>query len=576
MTNTRKKTTLQKQFSKSIMGVIASVFLLFLILAIFITYQVTISFTNTLLPMASNGLKQEINAIDFDKFFEEGSVEAMEFEKIKSDISEYKETADLFIGDFSIIVQNDGEYSYLYGVKNGEEISTGEAVGEMDDQVLKAFTSGEEYYSTITNQMIIKKEPIQIVLPILKDDLTVAVISMNVKTDFILNIILCIIGSALLILVIILVIIRIMVSLVARRQTKSIKILVDKMKDLSHLEGDLTKRIQIESNNEIGELADYTNQLLETIQKLMLQIDENAIFLNETSSYFSKVVNDTAAAASSINNAIDDMTSNTLKQTAATNDVGSHINNINESVNQVAINAQSVTEEAIKTSNNAIDGKRAMDDMKTYVGKAVTQVENTGKTVRELDDLSNQINTIVDAITNIAYQTNLLALNASIEAARAGEQGKGFGVVAEEVRILAEESRKQADDITSLIQLVQKSIQNAGVSMDEAVKTMQVENTMVDEIASRFTNIAESIQAVSGMVEEVSSASQEMAAGTSLVTNEIDELSIASKNNAEASNKVASNMIEQNERVEKLAMDIEKIDSIVSELNNLLKDMILE
>lgn len=577
MTNKKhKKTTIRKQFSKSMMSLIFGVFLVLIIVATVFTYNIVSSLSNLTISMISTGVEQQINTLDFDAIWDPDTVEAKEFNLIKRDLTEYRDEIKYIIDDFFIITTKKEELVYLYGLEDGKEINMGEQYNIMDKDLMNTLQSGQEYHSNITAKLVMSKQPIKLYIPFVKDGETKALLGIHLKTDIIMNVIsfllIAIIGT----LILAVVIMRVLIGIIAKRQTQSIEKLLEKMKKLSKLEGDLTKRIQIKSNNEIGELAQYTNQLLDTIQNFMLQMRQNATTLSATSSEFTAVVEETAASSTNIEHTIEYVTNGIDKQMNATNEVSTKITEINEIVNQVALHAQKVTDETIKTNKNANEGKKAMEDMKDYVQKAVSQVESTGTLVTELNNLSRQINTIVDAITNIASQTNLLALNASIEAARAGENGKGFAVVADEVRKLAEESAKQAEDISSLIHRVQESIQKAGQSMDEAIETMETENTMVDQVASKFVEIVNSIQAVSEMVEEVSSASQEMAASSSVVTEETNKLSDFSKDNANKSNEVAQQMFEQNESIQQLANDIEKIDNIALNLSSSLEKLTLD
>ena len=348
--------------------------------------------------------------------------------------------------------------------------------------------------------------------------------------------------------------------------TKSINILVEKMKDMSNLEGDLTKRIEIDSNDEIGELAGSTNKMLDTFQELLVHISKTSNKIYQVEEKFTEAFHKNVQGFKEMNIMTGSIASRIDKQTEELNSAASNIHYINEAVAEVATNSQMVTEQAMAAKDNASEGNKTMMDLASKSKEIVEEVGNTSQLVKELDEKSVAINGIVDAITAISEQTNLLALNASIEAARAGEQGRGFAVVADEVRKLAEASSKAAEEISDLIKEVQKGIAAAGGSMEGVAYRVKEVYSYVETATNKFYTIATSISKVSQKVEEVSSATEEMSANASTINNQIETLVNISEENNQTTESVAASIQYQVNEVTNLQLVLKELDDSTLEL----------
>jgi methyl-accepting chemotaxis protein len=264
------------------------------------------------------------------------------------------------------------------------------------------------------------------------------------------------------------------------------------------------------------------------------------------------------------------------QQTEELDRSASSIHYINDAVFEIANSSQMVTEQAIEAKDNASEGNETMIELASKSKGIVEIVGNTSQLVKELDEKSEAINGIVDAITAISEQTNLLALNASIEAARAGEQGRGFAVVADEVRKLAEKSSKSAEEISELIKQVQRGIAAAGGSMEGVAQRVKEVYSYVEIAANKFEKITSSISKVSQKVEEVSSATEEMSANASTINNQIENLANISRENNHATESVAASIQYQVNEVTNLQFVLKELDDSTLELMNRLSKLKLK
>ncbi|MBO1510231.1 methyl-accepting chemotaxis protein [Metabacillus bambusae] len=176
---------------------------------------------------------------------------------------------------------------------------------------------------------------------------------------------------------------------------------------------------------------------------------------------------------------------------------------------------------ANQTSEMSVDGKKSIDKVKRQLNLINDNVTGLGSAINGLSERSIEIGRINEVITAIAAQTNLLALNAAIEAARAGEHGKGFAVVADEVRKLAEQSASSAKQITNLIAVIQNDTNQTIHSMNSTTKEVDAGLTVVEEAGKSFEKIEDSIKEVVLQINDVTGAINQLSSGTSQVATSI-------------------------------------------------------
>lgn len=348
------------------------------------------------------------------------------------------------------------------------------------------------------------------------------------------------------------------------------------MKEMSDLRGDLTQRIEIKDNTEIGELAEYTNKMLDTLQGILIEVNKTSRHLVSTSKYFTDSFGSTKESFDLMNNSVVDMASGMEGQSVEMTKMAQQIYDMNTAISEIAEYSQKVTDEASETQDNANEGNISINRMKELLHGVGTVVNYTAELMQQLDNQSREINNIVAAITAISDQTNLLALNASIEAARAGEHGRGFSVVAEEVRKLAVQSSNSAEEISKLLGNIQRGIVNAAKSMTDLSKQKDQSDIQVEDVVKRFESITSSIQNVSSMVEEVSAATQEMSANTTLISEAMNHLESVSVENTASGEELTATIEAEAKQIEALEHQLLGLNGMAEELTQRLSSLKLE
>jgi methyl-accepting chemotaxis protein len=190
----------------------------------------------------------------------------------------------------------------------------------------------------------------------------------------------------------------------------------------------------------------------------------------------------------------------------------------------IAQNCHNAASEALQASQTAEIGASVVENTVQVMGRIASRVKNTAKTVESLGGRSDQIGAIVGTIEDIADQTNLLALNAAIEAARAGEQGRGFAVVADEVRALAERTTRATKEISDMIKAIQSETKGAVVAMEEGVKEVESGTVEAAKSGTALQAILEQINSVNMQVSQIATAAEEQTATTSEISINIHQI----------------------------------------------------
>lgn len=354
-------------------------------------------------------------------------------------------------------------------------------------------------------------------------------------------------------------------SLVISRQVKRILNVRDSLAAIGAGDADLTKRITIKSDDEIGALVGSFNSMMEKFQQMMQS------FSRESAEIFTSVdqVKQNAEAtitssqaiqqgATAIDEASTMQLASTTESAQAMDELARGIQHTSESIAQIA----DISHDTERSANEGVtilnDLLQQLTDVHDRTNQAVTRTE-------ELVKLSDMIGEFTGVITNISDQTNLLALNASIEAARAGEAGKGFAVVAEEVRKLAEESKTAADRISGVVLDVQKETGNIVDAIHATAQVLEEGRTVANNAQTAFSQIVEGINHMATEVDSVSSATEQIAASTEEISATFDQVADASRQTVAQVHDMVDSTEEQRASMDALAQDMDKLHSIATE-----------
>jgi methyl-accepting chemotaxis protein len=357
---------------------------------------------------------------------------------------------------------------------------------------------------------------------------------------------------------------------IARRTTKPINEIVKKLEELSSNEGDLTARLSVSSKDEIGQLATAFNKMIETIQHLVRNVKLTTMVVASSSQQLSASAEQNATATTKITESIQEIAGGTELQAKQAESSTAATQEMIASIKFIAESSTTVSASSIVASKEAEEGNEVILQSITQMDLIQKTVNAAGLKVKELESLSNDIGHILNVITTIAEQTNLLALNAAIEAARAGEAGKGFAVVADEVRKLAEGSKNSATKITDLIKEIQVNTTDAVDYMNKGEHEVQSGIMLVNEAGEAFGRISSSVQQVTEQIQQVSHASKQLTSGTEIITSSIENLVNISNESFTAAQNVAASSQEQLASIEEIATSADNLSATATELQKLV------
>lgn len=290
---------------------------------------------------------------------------------------------------------------------------------------------------------------------------------------------------------------------------------------------DFTARVKITRMDELGMSGDAFNQLLDRMQTNLRDI---------------------AGHAKSVFTAAEELATNSTQVATASSQQAESASNMAATVEQMTVSVNHVADRALETSNLANESGRLSGEGEIVINDATEEIQNIANTVteasaliRELEESSQQISNVVQVIKEVAEQTNLLALNAAIEAARAGEQGRGFAVVADEVRKLAERTSVSTQEIATTISAMRNSASNAVSSMTEIVAKVhvgvdkaQTANASIKQIGARARGSVEMVEEIAEAIREQGAATNNIATQVERIAQMSEECSAAAANSAES------------------------------------------
>lgn len=287
--------------------------------------------------------------------------------------------------------------------------------------------------------------------------------------------------------------------------TVPLRMISERIQNIAEGDGDLTIRINIDRQDELGELAGHVNRFMEKLQRLITEIRLNTDNVSRSAETLLEVSSSSQKAAD--------------EQCHAITMVVAAVNELTVAIQEVARNTGETAQNAKSANQTTGQGQERIHLAVERVRSLSKSVSQTAQIMVRLEDEAKNVTSVIDVIRSIAEQTNLLALNAAIEAARAGEQGRGFAVVADEVRTLASRTQKSTEDIQGMLGQLQTGVQRA-------VEAMNASTTMTDEAVGSAGEAGESLAGIGSAVQNITNMAIQIATAAeeqSTVTAEIDK-----------------------------------------------------
>ncbi|WP_374935917.1 methyl-accepting chemotaxis protein [Pseudomonas syringae] len=294
--------------------------------------------------------------------------------------------------------------------------------------------------------------------------------------------------------------------------------------------GDLSRNLKVDRKDELGKLQATIQRMTVSLRELVGGIRDGVTQIASAAEELSAVTEQTSAGVNS--------------QKVETDQVATAMHEMTATVQEVARNAEEASEAAVTADRQARDGERVVNEAIAQIERLASAVGNSSEAMGALKQESDKIGSVLDVIKSVAEQTNLLALNAAIEAARAGEAGRGFAVVADEVRSLAQRTQKSTEEIEALIARLQSGTQQATTVMDSSreLSTSSVELTR--RAGGSLANITKTVSSIQAMNQQIAAAAEEQSATAEEINRSIINVRDVSEQTSAASEETAASSVE--------------------------------
>lgn len=363
----------------------------------------------------------------------------------------------------------------------------------------------------------------------------------------------------------------IVLSIIVSILFKTFKELIDFCDEVG--KGNLTVRIRnnlLKRQDEMGKIAYSMEKMKNNLQELFIETSENSKEIIDISAALNIKAVDTKEKAVDIVNKAEIAIDGTKNQSELTHTNAQMIDEISNGMEEIARNIVDVKFVATEATDEAVKGDEKISVVVNQMHVIEKNVSSTYDKIKELKEMSGNIENVIQLIADIASQTNLLALNASIEAARAGEQGKGFAVVAGEVGKLAEQSKDAAEEISKIIENISQSIIESVQLMDKGNQSVNEGMNLAQQAKESFADIKEKIGKVSSEMTNVAAITQEVTSSTISLQDALGTISGIADEVNDNTREVADVAMTQNEMMREVLNNVDKLNMVAGHLRNSL------
>ncbi|MER2112196.1 MAG: methyl-accepting chemotaxis protein [Solibacillus isronensis] len=386
----------------------------------------------------------------------------------------------------------------------------------------------------------------------------------NQPATELLNIILVVMGISIILGIII-------IWFYANLITKPIIKVTEQMGHLAN--GDLTKEmLEVKSKDEISRLADAINLLHKNLKNSMKKVAETSESLTSQSEELSQSADEVRMGSEQVASTMQELAAGSETQANHASELASVMNTFVERVHDANENGLRIEENSKDVLNMTNDGSELMKKSIQQMEKIHSIVNESVQKVAGLDKQSQEISNLVTVIKDVADQTNLLALNAAIEAARAGEHGKGFAVVADEVRKLAEQVSNSVTDITGIVDNIQKETFFVSDSLKLGYKEVEQGKTQIESTGETFEGISNAVKEMVNSITTIGQNLSEISASTQVMNGSVEEVASVSEESAAGIEQTAASVQQTSSIMEEVAGSSKQLANLAEELNSLVRE----
>lgn len=512
-----------------------------------------------------------------DLLSEKGETNA-KFTKIQKQLDMIQEQQGIMSWSYIWDVQDEGGVNPIgYTTNLNEVYEAGEIFTELADEHVETAKKAIENNSTEVTDIF--EDPFgswRTVFSPIKDDngQLIALLGIDYSADYINTIIKTSVIKQIVIAIIGILILLALVYIIIDRLLKPLKKVVNVANQVAN--GELIDVDLDTSKDEIGKLTESIRTMVANLQHIILNIRNTSNHVSSAANQLTVHAGETYNSSTNIAQDMKLITQNAEASMTMTEETAAAMEETATGIQQIADSANTAAESSISASQASERGNQVVQQVIAQMELINDSVEQIGTTINGLHVNTKKISEIVSLITAIADQTNLLALNAAIEAARAGEHGKGFAVVADEVRRLAEQSSQSATEIYNLISSIQ-SDSNASITVMEKGKAdVKVGMAFTNEVGEIFKEILTSSEEVASQIREISAASQQISASSEEVAASVNNIKQSAEQSAEFSSNVSKSTQEQLSTMQEVKDASSSLGKTAEELQGLVAKFKLE